>query len=673
LEQWQFALRPLNLKDPGFDEDERGGPKIARSLGSAVLNAIWQDLHAFCSHVSPPQAATYHAYALWLQEAVLGLFPDEEDSEGALDAGQQTSLQMIDCCLQSEDFAARDLQALALALEKLRELVEAGQALALLYRIEGSHAATNSHGDVVTGILLRDPGVVRWEVFRDELLDLLANASLYPDASQAGIQFGQLSAARDSTCEHLFVLGLSEGEFPSPPSPDVFYSTQEREQHPLPLRVANPAEEASLWWQVIGSARRSLTLLRPRLDENGALWLPSPFWEALVELVEGLVEEEIPIAAPPKLEQAACHSELLVALAASGAQAVPYPLRASWEMSARCHSISQTRHSWQEPGVYEGFLAAPDIRAELAERFGPKHGWSPSRLNRYGNCPFGFFAQYVLKLEAQPDPEEGFDAMQQGSLLHAVLERTFVQLVKAGLPLTSENQDLVLQHLQDACQAVFETAPQRYGFRPGSLWAHEQNELKRLLEALLRWECGENGAQARFWPYKQEAAFGLPGARLPALVLEDVGGYRYRIHGVIDRIDRDKDGNLRVVDYKSGSATYSQADIQNGLACQTALYALAAEPLLAPQARVVESCYLLIPTRVTSGELEFEGRVLENETVRAAADIALEFIRLSRQGEFPSLPARSSGSLSCQNRCDFSSLCRVSRHGIAKARRKASG
>jgi hypothetical protein len=372
---------------------------------------------------------------------------------------------------------------------------------------------------------------VDWTSFRDELLELLAHTQFPPDLSQAGVRVGPLSLARDAPCEHLFVLGMSEGEFPRRPDADVFYSSHERELHPLPLRQEHPAEDASLWWQVTGSARRSLTLLRPSLDENGAPWLPSPFWDALVGLVEGLVVEEIPIAAPPRVEQAACHSELLVALACAGAAAVPAAvppvLHRRWDTSLRCHSVTTARQGWGRPGIYEGYLESADLRSELAERFGPRHSWSASRLNRYGSCPFGFFAEVVLKLEAHLDPNEGFDAMQQGSLLHAILEKTFAGLLKAGISLTASTQAQVLECLGEACLEVFGSAPQRYGFRPGSLWAYEQRELKRQLEALLSWECSEAGAARKPGPVRKPGRVSGLTCRKPASVCPGAGCRRW--------------------------------------------------------------------------------------------------------------------------------------------------
>jgi ATP-dependent helicase/DNAse subunit B len=661
-EQWRFALRALEVGEVGYDDDDRGGPRLARRLGAELLGQIQVGLDAFFDHLTPPAASSYQELALWLQEAVLGIMPETGQVEEDLPAGIPASLNLAECCRESQDYAQQDLQALRVVLEILREMVEA-ERLAPRRLL----AETTMDGD------LPEKRADSWESFRNELLELLAYTNLPPDPSQAGVRFGQLSVARDGPVQHLFVLGLSEGEFPQPPRPDVFYAPQEREQNPLPLLRIAPAAEASLWWQVLVSARRSLTLLRPRLDENGAPWLPSPFWMSTLELIEGLREVEIPIAAAPQIDQAACPAELLVALATSAARSVPAALCQAWEVAQRSYAVNRIRLSWGLPGVYEGFLAAADIRAELAVRYGPRHGWSPSRFNSYGKCPFAFYAQYVLELEALPDPQEGFDAMQRGSLMHAVLEQLYSDLVKAGLPVTLNTQAVVLEHLAEVCQRVFQTAPQTYGFRPSSLWDYEQRELKRQMEALLRWECSQNDQQAHFWPYKQEETFGLRGSRLPALVLEDVDGSQVRVHGVIDRVDRDEHGNLRVIDYKSGSSTYSKPDIEKGLACQTALYALAVEPHLLPGARVMDSCYLLIPSRATSGVIQFEGGVIENETVQAAVNMALAFTRFVRQGEYPSLPGKSSsGALGCRQYCDFSGLCRVSRQSIAKARRRSS-
>ena len=143
------------------------------------------------------------------------------------------------------------------------------------------------------------------------------------------------------------------------------------------------------------------------------------------------------------------------------------------------------------------------------------------------------------------------------------------------------------------------------------------------------------------------------------------------VSGEIDRLDRDADGNLRVIDYKSGSSTYSKPVLQKGLALQTALYALAAEQFWAQgEARVAESHYWHIPSRNASGSLKFSGAVLDDETAAGAIQQAAWSAAQVRAGVFPSAPAKPApGSLQCRSYCDFAALCRVSRQSIAKAKR----
>jgi hypothetical protein len=167
--------------------------------------------------------------------------------------------------------------------------------------------------------------------------------------------------------------------------------------------------------------------------------------------------------------------------------------------------------------------------------------------------------------------------------------------------------------------------------------------------------------------------FGIPGARLPRLLLggdEDTG---FQVHGVIDRVDLDDQGGLRVIDYKSGSTTYSKEDIARGYALQSALYALAAERLLPGAGRVSESFYLHIPTRESSGRLRFAAGAEADGMVQAAVEVSAQFVDRIRSGVFPGAPGKPSvGARACRDSCDFAALCRVSRQSIAKARRAQS-
>jgi len=632
-EQWQYALQPRQLDAASQTDDDLGPPPLVASLAPEELAKIETGLLAFFEALTPPESASYEEYTLWLQETILGLFRDEGEGPGS-PVPQRTSLNLMACC-QTSAYAARDLRALALVTRALRDLLGA-----VSLRAAG------------------DNGNVPWETYRTDVVNALQAVTIPPDSAELAVRFGPLEAGRNWAVDHLFVLGLSEGEFPRPPQPDVFYSPGERESHPLPLVRLNPADDASLWWQVVGSCRRSLTLLRPRLDENGVPWLPSPYWEDVLVRVEGLAQRVIqpPIAQAPAPEQSASPNELLVALAMNQAAEVPSPLRPAWQNAQDAYGMMEQRQSQYPLGYYEGILVSPDLLADLNRRYGPDHVWSASRLNRYGTCPYLFFAEAVLELEPLPDPTAGLDPRQWGSLLHTILERLYRRLTNEGLVPTPTSQEAVLEHLAAVCQDIFPTAPQRYGFRPGELWEYEQKEIRRLLRSLVVWEGQENGVAPGFRPFRQELRFGLAGDELARLWVADT----FYLHGVVDRLDRDAVGDLRVIDYKSGSTRYSASDIAAGLALQTALYILAAGQVEGGRT-VMESYYLHIPLRERSGQLRFPD---DDAILQAAVERAAQFVRQVRAGRFPAAP----GDRSCPLSCQISGLCRSTRQSINKAR-----
>ena len=120
---------------------------------------------------------------------------------------------------------------------------------------------------------------------------------------------------------------------------------------------------------------------------------------------------------------------------------------------------------------------------------------------------------------------------------------------------------------------VFATAPQQYGFRPSALWGVEKAQFLKVLESTVTALV----ADSDWTPIAFEQWFGKHGS--PPLIVE-VGREVIQIHGVIDRVDRNTEGDLRVMDYKTGSAHHTADDLRRGYSLQLPLYALAAEQTL---------------------------------------------------------------------------------------------
>lgn len=640
-EQWAFAVRPLELDIPDPEDDDLGSPPLVSTLESGELEAIRAGLMAFFDHITPPVTATYWDYTWWLQTAIIGYLPKDDKGE---DIQPIQSIDLLSACWKSP-FSQRDLEALNLVMIALRSLLASAE-------------------------IVLDEEEITWEKYRDDLFTLLSVMQIPSNQLQENVRFARLEDGRARTIDYLFVLGMSEGEFPTRPPADKLHAPSERENHPLPLIRYSSANDASLWWQVVSNVTQQLILTRPYIDENGAIWPASPYWEEIKDCFTNLTIEKMRIAEHPRPQTAASQNELLVALAQSDARTIPDSLNNQWAYIQQAESILKQRQSYQPPGKYEGIFQDDGLRNKLSAWFGDQHVWSASRLNRYANCPYGFFAEHVLKFKARPDPEEGLNALQRGSLLHAILEDLYSQLATFNIPPIAENLEKIYQYLEQSCNTVFPTAPQRYGFRPGALWDYEQQEFKRLIRALVIWESEQNSPTTRFLPHMQEVGFGIERDGPPPL---DIHGSQaqFRLRGMIDRLDRDMDGNLRVIDYKSGSTPYSKNDLQKGLALQTALYALAAEHFWTGEGnRVAESHYWHIPSRKASGSLKIDGAVLDDGVAEATIQQASWSIAQVRSGVFPSAPGKPiQGRALCSSRCDYAPICRVSRQSISKAKR----
>jgi ATP-dependent helicase/nuclease subunit B len=258
--------------------------------------------------------------------------------------------------------------------------------------------------------------------------------------------------------------------------------------------------------------------------------------------------------------------------------------------------------------------------------------WSASRLEAYGTCPFNFYAASALELEVREPPEPGFDAAQLGSMLHHILERAYRE--------TADHSSLpaLLAALESAAADEFAEAPQTYGFRPTALWEAEQEQL---LEALKETVSALEEQSQDWRPLAFEQAFGI-GGRPPMPVGE--GAQRLLLRGFIDRVDRNAEGQIRIIDYKTGSSHMSRGDLLSGRRLQLPLYAWAARGL--GLGEPAEGFYWQIlqarrsPLRLqdfkVGGE---EGWAQGPEAAMAlAAAHAAEYARRIRAGQFPPQP-----------------------------------
>jgi ATP-dependent helicase/nuclease subunit B len=407
---------------------------------------------------------------------------------------------------------------------------------------------------------------------------------------------GRMVEARGSRFQAVALLGLAEGFFPVVENPDPFLGEELRKDLGLEPRLQR--EQVSIFYQAFTRSDTHLLLTRPYLSEGGERWEASPYWLAVQNLfTENAVLKVQPDTMRPQAEAASSQELLFWGVQQQELQyQADKQLSERWQMLAKAHAVLDARRARNARGMYEGSLEG--VAVDLAERYSAEHVWSASRLEEYGNCPYWFLIHSTLELSAKTNPEPGLDAAQTGSIYHHILERVYEAVIKDHV--------LPLDILDEVAASVFRDAPQKFGFRPSALWEVEKAQsLEKLRQTLVALEEERN----EWDPIEVESKFGISGAASLELA---IGEQVIQVRGVIDRVDRNARGEIRVIDYKTGSSKLAPSDLKSGLRLQLPIYALAAQEAL-NLGQVVDGFYWTINaakassiklSKVTSEDLE---------------------------------------------------------------------
>jgi RecB family exonuclease len=369
---------------------------------------------------------------------------------------------------------------------------------------------------------------------------------------------------------------------------------------------------------------------------------------------------------------AASASEYDVRLAVPAAPLTSgHPLVAAVPALARGLAAAQQR-SGGVFGMWTGGLTHPVPDAVTARFTGTL---SATSLQLYAGCPFHYYLQYVLGIRPAKEPDEDqADRAERGSAVHEVLERLVRGAIdegKAPAEPWSQAEHAEAQRMLTG-QADRMLADGKAG-RPASWAVHVATWRRQLRRVLLADDAYRVAHGAR--PRDVEHAFGGDGQ--PPLVLDLPGG-PVKLAGSIDRVDETRDGEIVVIDYKTGkSKTYetfprsgqaagaadAAADLTGrGMRLQLPLYALAARQDYGGSATPVSAYYWF----VDEGEGRRGGPVGQLATDRFH-DVVGVLADGIRDGAFPARPGafdqfyRSFGNCSW---CQFDRVCSKARDDV---------
>ena len=505
LSQWNEAFEMWEKKKATTDEDGEALSTVPQD------ERIKDKFESFVNLLSPPSQASIKEFVSFV-ESLMG---DDPALLTRFSSQESDGLNIVGRARENASTAERDVAALRAFKDVLRGLVLAESVL------------ENDSLDYV-------------EFYND--LRGAVDSAAFTVPAESGVFVASVLDGRGLSFEAVVLMGLSEGEFPKQEREDILL--RESDRAILHLETKLHGDEGTLFYQAVTRGRQKLLLTRPYLAEDGQAWEASPFWAEVMRLNGN--QPTVKVRGDVRLQDSA--------EAAS---------KVEWVESAQDFDIHiengievlKARMNPKAGGIYEGDTSTGSV-LDLSERFGAAHGWSASRLESYGTCPFEFFVAYGLELEPREEAEDGFDVRMLGSMLHKILEEHY-----SGRP------------LHETAQKVFADAPAEYGFRPTALWAQQRAELLRVSEKTVD---ELNKLSVGYTPHTMEARFGMGE---PSLVLKTSAG-DVRLHGYIDRLDSAPDGTLRVIDYKAGSAAISASHLKEGRRLQLPIYAMAARDAL---------------------------------------------------------------------------------------------
>ena len=279
----------------------------------------------------------------------------------------------------------------------------------------------------------------------------------------------------------------------------------------------------------------------------------------------------------------------------------------------------------------------------------PGRTLSASRLESLGACPRRFLFNVVLGVHPPDDPEfdphRWLDALQRGSLLHDVYERTLRRARDRGiepgddafLALALERADREVARMR---RRVPSPSPVVRDLEVGALREDVRSFVEMIRGAPPPWTA-------------LEMDFGMDDAGVPIPAGED---RVVRVRGRIDRVD-DHGSHLRVVDYKTGSDFGHDAKAglyRGGRRLQHALYTAAVATAME---RAVDRMEYHFPTR--RGENRIRPYAVAD--LRHGGALVAEMLRGAALGWFPATDSADD----CRF-CDYQEVCGVGADGRGK-------
>ncbi|MEI7903982.1 MAG: PD-(D/E)XK nuclease family protein [Candidatus Firestonebacteria bacterium] len=223
--------------------------------------------------------------------------------------------------------------------------------------------------------------------------------------------------------------------------------------------------------------------------------------------------------------------------------------------------------------------------------------YSHSRLGCYENCPFSYKLRYLEKIRVEKDTIERF----LGNTVHATLEYTYKKVNSEN---TIPKKEKVAEYFnwkwkKEWKESIFIVKKHKY----------DKEHYRSIGEkSITRYT-------ERYYPFNQNKILGLE--QKIEIKLDPKG--KYKMRGVVDRIDETASGEIEIHDYKTGMSTPSQAKIEKDK--QLALYQIGVKEFEGEKKITLIWHYLMSGVDFSSNRSEEQLEELKRDTILAIDEV----------------------------------------------------
>ena len=445
-------------------------------------------------------------------------------------------------------------------------------------------------------------GPVSYAEFLSELeSELDAAVQTEPKSAADRIFVGDISETSGCRRKLVILTGFAEGLFPRAEHEDLILTDALRDK----LGISGDMDQHLLFHHAVTRSETGLVITRPVKTDKGEEWPASIYWLTL----RGQLEKDANLKTVTESTTVtpASMDEFAFRLARGGGLNkgnVPESVSGKLQTMLKTAAAELNRLKEQTAGMYTPETDHSALKAAVSDPVRDAKPYSCSVIETWLTCPFKYFLLKKLQLEQPKEPGTGPDAAQIGTLNHAVMELTF----PPGTVFSSKEE--ALEKANKNFDHVFENPPDEFCFRESELWPYEKEKYRqKLLESIEKMFSSPKNmpVNSRWMSVGTELKFGYPEEgkeNAEPLVVETESG-PIRIRGIIDRVDRNDDGLMRVVDYKTSLSSFKKEALEAGAHIQAGVYAAAVVHAL-HMGTVCEGLYWGINDKSVKGYVKYD-------------------------------------------------------------------